>query len=199
MKKLLSHFTFIPFIDSFINRKYYATGFGTYIINSFFKRVLGINKKGDYLLHFTSRVNSPENLTVLAGDNKASTYLSLATSGGCYYQAINGIEIGAGTIWSYNCSFISSNHSFSDISKHEKGTKISIGKNVWLGSNCVILPKVNIGEYSIIGAGSVVTKNIPKYSIAAGNPAKVIGRRCELCLEKISTDSNKNLCNKCDK
>lgn len=52
--------------------------------------------------------------------------------------------------------------------------KIIIEENVWIGEQVVILSNVHIGKGSIIAAGSIVTKNIPAYSIAAGNPAKVI-------------------------
>lgn len=51
---------------------------------------------------------------------------------------------------------------------------VIIGDNVWIGENVAILPGVKIGEGSIIGANSVVTKDIPKYSIAVGNPARVV-------------------------
>ena len=51
---------------------------------------------------------------------------------------------------------------------------VKIGNHVWIGQKAIILPGVNIGDESIIGAGSVVTKSIPPYSIAVGNPAKVI-------------------------
>lgn len=54
---------------------------------------------------------------------------------------------------------------------------IIIGDDVWIGSNSVILSGVTIGRGSIIGAGSVVTMNIPNYSIVAGNPARVIKSR----------------------
>jgi acetyltransferase-like isoleucine patch superfamily enzyme len=172
MKKFFTLFLFIPFIKKAYVRKYYATGIGTYIVNSFFKRILGINK-GDFLLHFTSRVNSANKINI-NGDNKESVYLCFATSGGCYYQALNGIEIGGGTMWSYNCSFISANHSMEDLKKHVKTKSIIIGKNVWLGANCVVLPGVEIGDNAIIGAGSVVTKNVVANSIVGGVPAKLI-------------------------
>ena len=54
--------------------------------------------------------------------------------------------------------------------------KVIIGDNVWLGDNVVVLPNVTIGKGCIIGANSVVTKDIPEYSIAIGVPAKVIKR-----------------------
>ena len=51
---------------------------------------------------------------------------------------------------------------------------MTIGDNVWLGGNTVVCPGVHIGNNVVIGAGSVVTKDIPDWSIAAGNPCKVI-------------------------
>lgn len=53
---------------------------------------------------------------------------------------------------------------------------VHIGRNCWLGESVIVLPGVNIGDFSIIGAGSIVTHNIPNYSMAVGNPAKVIKR-----------------------
>lgn len=52
--------------------------------------------------------------------------------------------------------------------------KVIIGNNVWIGENVSILPGVKIGDGSVIGANSVVTKNIPQFSIAVGNPAKIV-------------------------
>lgn len=54
---------------------------------------------------------------------------------------------------------------------------VTIGSFVWMGFGVLILPGVKVGDYSIIGAGSVVTKDIPPYSIAAGNPARILRRR----------------------
>lgn len=52
--------------------------------------------------------------------------------------------------------------------------KVIIEDGGWLGDKVVVLPSVTIGEKSIIGASSIVTKDIPKYSIAVGNPAKLL-------------------------
>ena len=51
---------------------------------------------------------------------------------------------------------------------------VRIGDGTWIGQNAIILPGVSIGKKCVIGAGSVVTKSIPSYCIAVGNPAKVI-------------------------
>lgn len=58
----------------------------------------------------------------------------------------------------------------------EKGP-VEIGDDVWLGTRVIILPGVSIGNGSIVAAGSVVTKDIPAYSICAGVPARVIKKR----------------------
>ena len=65
-------------------------------------------------------------------------------------------------------------HPVSRNSMYEYGIEVSIGDNVWIGGNTVILPGVHIGSNTVIGAGSVVTKDIPEWVIAAGNPCKVI-------------------------
>ncbi|MBQ6697341.1 MAG: sugar O-acetyltransferase [Lachnospiraceae bacterium] len=57
---------------------------------------------------------------------------------------------------------------------YEYGIEVTIGDNVWIGGNTVICPGVHIGNNVVIGAGSVVTKDIPDWCIAAGNPCKVI-------------------------
>ena len=53
---------------------------------------------------------------------------------------------------------------------------ITIGRNVWIGFDCVVLPGVTIGDGSIVGARSVVTEDVPPYTVVAGNPARLIRR-----------------------
>lgn len=70
-------------------------------------------------------------------------------------------------------------HPDSRNTEYEYGIPITIGDNVWIGGNTVILPGVTIGNNVVIGAGSVVTKDIPDWSAAAGNPCKVIRKITE--------------------
>jgi acetyltransferase-like isoleucine patch superfamily enzyme len=60
---------------------------------------------------------------------------------------------------------------------HRTKGDVTIGNDVWIGRNVMILSGVTIGDGCVIGAGAVVTKSIPPYAIAAGNPAKVIRMR----------------------
>lgn len=54
---------------------------------------------------------------------------------------------------------------------------VKIGNNVWIGDSAIILPGVNIGHGAVIGAGSIVTKSVPAFSVYAGNPARLIKHR----------------------
>jgi acetyltransferase-like isoleucine patch superfamily enzyme len=80
------------------------------------------------------------------------------------------------------CIFRTSNHNFES---HEKPIRmqghiskdISIGNDVWLGANVIVLPGVSIGSHAVVGAGSVVTKDIPEFGVAVGNPARTIKLR----------------------
>jgi acetyltransferase-like isoleucine patch superfamily enzyme len=57
-----------------------------------------------------------------------------------------------------------------------KTAPVRLGRGAWVGHNCVILRGVTLGEHCIVGAGSVVTKDVPAYAIAVGSPARVIGQ-----------------------
>jgi len=90
------------------------------------------------------------------------------------------------------------NHGYEDISIAPRSQKcsvanINIGNDCWIGANVVITAGVSIGKHSVIAAGSVVTKDVPEYSIAAGNPAKVIKQYNFLTekWEKVVDDSKK--------
>lgn len=93
----------------------------------------------------------------------------------CRFQDNGGIEIGDRTMIGPNVSIITLNHDINPETRINANPKaVKIGKNVWIGADCTILPGVNIGDNSVIGAGSVVTKNVPDNVVVAGNPAKII-------------------------
>lgn len=73
-------------------------------------------------------------------------------------------------------------------SAFEYGKEVIIGDNVWLGGNTVVCPGVHIGNNVVIGAGSVVTKDIPDWSVAAGNPCRVIRKITERDKRKLFRD-----------
>lgn len=75
-----------------------------------------------------------------------------------------------------NCTLLTHDASIKRYLNRSKVGRIDIGNRVFVGWDAIILPNVTIGDDCIIGAKSVVTKNIPKNSIVAGNPAKIIGK-----------------------
>lgn len=76
-----------------------------------------------------------------------------------------------------NCAFYTAGHPL-DVAQRNRGLEyakpITVGDNVWIGGNVVVLPGVTIGDNCVIGAGSVVVKDIPANSLAVGNPCKAI-------------------------
>lgn len=92
------------------------------------------------------------------------------------------IAIGNYVAIANNCTIISESHNFADRNVPIKMQGLSaqpviIGDDVWLGSKVTILGNVKIGKGAVIGAGSVVTRDIPEYAIAFGAPCKVIRYR----------------------
>lgn len=93
---------------------------------------------------------------------------------GCKFQDQGGIYIGDDVLIGHNVVIATLNHL--EDPKRRNGMipkPVHIGNRVWVGSNSTILPGVSIGDNAIIGAGSVVTKDIPANTIAVGNPARV--------------------------
>lgn len=97
-----------------------------------------------------------------------------------FISSNNNIQIGNNVIIAPYVFITDHDHGFSDITKNlyqqplSEGGYVKIEDNVFLGIKCSILKNVTIGTHSVVGANSVVTKNIPPYSIVAGNPAKII-------------------------
>jgi acetyltransferase-like isoleucine patch superfamily enzyme len=92
---------------------------------------------------------------------------------------IGPVTLGNYVMMAQNIVLSGLNHGYEDITLPPRVQKvitkqIIVMDNVWIGANSVITAGVTIGKHAVIGAGSVVTKDIPEYSVAVGNPAKVI-------------------------
>lgn len=93
---------------------------------------------------------------------------------GCYIQGNGKIFLGDYTQIGPGVGIISSNHDIFD-NRIGKFSTVEIGKYCWIGMNSVILPGVTLGDFTIVGAGSIVTKSFSEgYCVIGGNPAKVI-------------------------
>ena len=85
------------------------------------------------------------------------------------------IFIGYGTYIAMNVGIITTNHDMYDPNKHLSPKDVHLGEHCWIGMNSMILPGVTLGDHTVVGAGSVVTKSfLDGYCVIAGNPAKKI-------------------------
>lgn len=94
---------------------------------------------------------------------------------GCHFQDQGGITIGGGSLIGHNVVFATINHDL-DPAKNRVNhyAPIRIGKHVWIGSNATILPGVTVGDWAVIAAGAVVTRDVLPMTVVGGVPAKVI-------------------------
>lgn len=94
---------------------------------------------------------------------------------GCHFQDQGGITIEEGALVGHNVVIATLNHGLHPSERQILlPAPVRIGKGAWIGSNATILPSVTIGEHAVIGAGSVVTRDIPAYAVAVGSPARVV-------------------------
>jgi acetyltransferase-like isoleucine patch superfamily enzyme len=125
-----------------------------------------------------------EDSTVRIGNN-------VFIGGGTLLDCVNSITVEDDVLISYGCIFADSdNHSVSysirkkDLADWQNGQQhdwqttlnspIKLSKGVWVGARAIVLKGVEIGEGAVVGAGSVVTKDVPPWTIVAGNPARII-------------------------
>ncbi len=92
---------------------------------------------------------------------------------------IGPVEIGNDVLLAQNIVLSGQNHGYEDINipiREQKSIteKITIKESAWIGANAVVVAGVTIGKHSIVAAGAVVTKDVPDYTIVAGNPAKIL-------------------------
>lgn len=152
-------------------RTYMPYSFGSEIIRQYF--IAGfIDSCGDNLKVQSNVLLSP---FIEVGDN-------VQINENCRIRA--NVKIGSNVLIAPNVNLISENHEFRNPSMLIKDQgdilgSISIGDDVWIGINAVILPNVSIGSHAVVGAGAVVTKDVPNYAVVGGNPARTIKYRNE--------------------
>jgi len=99
---------------------------------------------------------------------------------GVFILGANKIEIGSYVVLSARCMLIDSGLMLTNFANEEFPQHISncikIEDGVWIGVGAIILPGVTIGKKSVVGAGSVVTRDVPPFTLVVGNPARPIGR-----------------------
>ena len=152
-----------------------------------FKHKRGKNSR---ICHFTRMDVMPFNNFVL-GDNSTIEDFCTVNNGvgdvligdrtriGMSNVLIGPVTIGNDVMLAQNIVISGLNHGYEDITvvPHKQPVtrkKITIEDEVWIGANSVIVAGVTIGKHAVIAAGSVVTKDVPPYSVAAGNPARLI-------------------------
>lgn len=134
----------------------------------YFQKFRGINGAAYWPMHPSSVVKFQHK--VLIGKHSYPGYQP-----GCFINGSNGIIIGDYSYFATNLGLMSSNHDLYDLRKLEISDPIEIGSYCWIGMNSVILPEVKLGDFTIVGAGSVVTRSFPEgYCVIAGNPARII-------------------------
>ena len=157
-----------------------------YLFNSFFFKKLSFKN----LMYKNVIIENKANISI--GERNTFAYncyispLNLII-GNNNWIGVNNILIGdiiinSNVMIGPNVLIAGANHSYTDLSKPMNEGQliikgITIEDDVWIGGNSTILDGVTIKKGSIIGAGSVITKNVEEYSIVAGNPAKAIGNR----------------------
>ena len=92
------------------------------------------------------------------------------------------VSVGNNVMLAPNVSIYTAGHPLHPDSRnsgYEYGLPVTIGDNVWIGGNVVLLPGVTVGSNSVIGAGSVVSRDIPEWVVAVGSPCRVVRRITE--------------------
>ncbi len=134
----------------------------------FWLRVFDAKIDGKPFVHQRARIAIPWNVTLhdraCLGD-RANLY------------SLGEIEVGAGAIIAQEAYLSTGSHDFEHPAHPLVTAKITIGEDAFVGARALVLPGVKIGAHSVIGAGSVVTRDVPENVIAAGNPCKVLRHR----------------------
>ena len=131
-------------------------------------KVFGANLSGMPFIHSTAKIQIPWNLTM-----QHRACLGECTNA----YSLGKIEILEGATVAQEAYLCTGTHDFNNPSLQLITKPITVGKNSFIGARAMILPGVSIGDQAIVGAMSVVSKDVPDHQIVVGNPAKKIGER----------------------
>lgn len=98
---------------------------------------------------------------------------------GCVILDVVEVSIGDGTQIGPNVQLLAADHPRDPIARKaglEYGRPVRVGRNVWIGGGAILLPGVTVGDDAVIGAGSVVTRDVPAGATVVGNPARQRGK-----------------------
>lgn len=131
------------------------------------QKVFGFNRNVPWPVHWSSKISSPEKI------NRGTRYPGLSM--GCHIDGRNGIIFGDNVWIGPRVSVISMNHDLNDYHQYISSDPIIVGNNCWLGAGSIILPGVELGEHTVVAAGSVVTKSFrDSDQVIAGTPAQIV-------------------------
>jgi acetyltransferase-like isoleucine patch superfamily enzyme len=178
-------------------QRYYA-----YVVTAVCRRPFFNNIGSRTIMYSPLRIVNPQNITIgdrVVIERNATLYSVASYRDKSYNGKIsigNNVYINYGfnatsaseivieddVLIAFNVSIFDFDHDYRDIDKNINQTdlvvkgRVVVGEKTWLGMNVAILGNVKIGKHCVIAANSVVTKDIPDYSVAAGNPLKIIKR-----------------------
>lgn len=167
-------FVLLPFYDKkYLRGKWFKSSYMGLVWafkGIFWQKLCGFNRHIPWPVSPFIEISNGKNLVFDPDD------LNNFQGRGNYFQNFNAkIYIGKGTYIAMNVGIITSNHDVNNLDEHLLGQDVKIGASCWLGMNSIILPGVVLGERTVVGAGSVVTKSFPEgHSVIVGNPARLL-------------------------
>lgn len=172
------------------------------IISPLYKIRYGLKADGWIYIGSHTKIVNPKHI-ILKGSNQIAPYSLICPHGdasiifgrnvniGMFSRiaCINEIQIGDNVLTGPNVFISDYNHEYKDVDKPisaqgntPKTSRVIIDEDCWIGTNVVICGNVHIGKHTVIGAGSFINKDIPSYSVAVGNPARVVKKyNFEIC------------------
>lgn len=148
----------------------YRNRFKSNLIQDWTNVHIKVSSKGSIAIGKRLKARGQDNILVESGNMRIGDY--------CFFNynvsitCIEKIEIGSHVQIANNVVIVDHNHNYG--TRGFSCNPVYIADNVWIGANSVILPGVSIGKGAVIAAGSVINKDVPEYSLAAGVPGKII-------------------------